>query len=76
MKRQKLKNELLKIYSSSDTINSILNGRRRPKYEHIVHLNKKLKIPFTAWQDIKSYLQDNTARQSNLATAKLIDNIE
>jgi len=68
MIRNKLKQELEKLYISKDTVNSILNGRRRPNYKNIISLNKSCKIPFTAWLDIKSYLQDNsTAKQTTNA---------
>jgi len=68
MKREKLKKSLSSIGISEHTINSILCGRRRPSYEKILELNEKHKIPFTAWRDIKSYLQENNTKQNGTTT--------
>ena len=64
MKREKLKYILLNYYPIS-TVNHILRGIRRPSYENILQLNRKYKVPFTAWEDIKSYLQDNNTQTKN-----------
>ncbi len=72
MKRKKLTNILKNYTDSKHTIASYLKGVRRPKYEDILDMNRKYKVPFTAWEDIKSYLQENditkgtnNARQSS-----------
>jgi hypothetical protein len=60
MKRKILKLQLENTYDSEFTIKSILYGRRKPSYLKMCELNSKYKIPFTAWKDIKSYLQGNS----------------
>lgn len=63
MKREKLKAILEEFYPSNTTVNHILRGIRRPNYENILAINKKYAVPFEAWRDIKSYLQDNDTKQ-------------
>ena len=46
-----------------NSINSILCGRRKPNAEKRYEYEKKYNIPFTAWRDIKSYLQENDTKQ-------------
>lgn len=65
MKRKKLTNILSNYTDSKHTIASYLKGVRRPKYEDILDMNRKFKVPFTAWEDIKSYLQENNTKQKN-----------
>jgi hypothetical protein len=55
MDKNKLKN-ILKEYYSDNMVNSIITGRRKPAYSCILILYEKYKIPFTAWKDIKSFL--------------------
>lgn len=57
MKRTKLKKILKKYYSSEDSIKSILYGRRKPSYSAMCEMNKNDNVPFTAWQNIKSYME-------------------
>ena len=61
MKRKELKQILLKFYSTAMT-DMILRGVRKPSYEIICQLAKDYKIPFTAWLNIKSYLENNTKK--------------
>jgi len=62
MKREKLKQKLLQIYAPS-TVRSILNGTRKPDYENMLKLNQLHKIPFTAWADLSSYLNNTTPKK-------------
>lgn len=66
MERKKIKQILLNYYSNAGT-DMILRGERKPKYEVIVELHKKHKIPFDVWLDIKSYIENNT-KNSNRST--------
>ena len=59
MERKQLKQILLKFYSIA-MADMILRGIRKPSYEIICRLATEHKIPFTAWLDIKSYLQNDT----------------
>jgi len=59
MEREKIKNILLKDYSP-ETVKSILIGRRKPNAENRYKYEKQYGIPFTAWLDIKSYLNTTT----------------
>ena len=58
MEKIDLKNILKEVYGSIVTVNHILRGIRRPSYEKMIELNQKFSIPFEAWADIKSYLQE------------------
>ena len=71
MKRETLKQILTNVIDSEHTINSVLSGARRPSYKKILVLHDSYKIPFGAWVDIKSYLQENnTATHQNNASTK------
>jgi len=59
MKRKNLKKLLLKSYTVAGA-DLILRGDRKPRYEIMVELAKKNKIPFGIWLDIKSYLKNDT----------------
>lgn len=59
MEREILKQILIKIYSN-DSVKSILSGRMKPSYETMFDLNKEHKIPFEIWNDIKSYISNDT----------------
>lgn len=63
MERQRLK-EILSNYYSKDGVKSILCGRMKPSYEVMLKLNETYKIPFTVWQDIKSYINENISSVS------------
>jgi hypothetical protein len=67
MKRKNLKKLLIKSYTVAGA-DLILRGERKPRYEIMVELNKKNKIPFDIWLDIKSYLQENDTKHSNKNT--------
>ena len=57
MERKEIKLKLKQFYSNS-MCDLILRGERRPKYAVIVELANKHGIPFDAWADIKSYVND------------------
>jgi hypothetical protein len=65
MKRSELKKILSKWYSDH-TIDSIVVGRRKPKYENILDMYLNYKIPFESWNDIKSYLQKNDTKNQQI----------
>lgn len=67
MERKKLKQILINFYSVA-MADMILRGDRRPSYEIICQLQSKYKIPFNVWLDIKSYLENDTKKQSCNAT--------
>ena len=52
------------INVSENLAGKYLRGVARPSYENICELHSKKIIPFTAWQDIKSYLQNNDTKQT------------
>lgn len=64
MKREKLKIILLKYYSDV-MANMILRGARKPKYEVMLQMHQNHNIPFTVWQDIKSFIQPNNTKQKS-----------
>jgi hypothetical protein len=63
MKRKKIKQILVNYYSVAGA-DLILRGERKPKYEVIVELHKKHNIPFDVWLDIKSYIENDTKKDS------------
>jgi len=71
MKRFTLKQILTDCGYSNDSIKSIMCGRMRPSYEKIIEMHDNHGIPFDAWQDIRTYLQDNdTPIRANKSTTK------
>ena len=64
MKKTKLRNILSDEGYSNDTINSIMIGRRKPNSDLRYKFEKDHGIPFTAWNDIKSFLHDNDTKVS------------
>ena len=64
MKRELLKKILLQHYSRF-TVESILSGRRKPSIEKRIDLNTEFNIPILAWQDIKSYINENITSNEN-----------
>ena len=65
MKREELKKILETLYKSNITINHISRGDRKPNYNNMLILKEKHNIPFEAWRDIKSYLQNNDTKSKN-----------
>lgn len=59
MEKSKFKQILLKLYSV-DMVKSILIGRAKPSYDNMLKLNQDHKIPFTAWADLTSYINNST----------------
>lgn len=66
MERKKIKQLLLSFYSTA-MADMILRGDRKPSYEIICELDKKHKIPFDVWLDIKSFV-NNTKDNSSCTT--------
>jgi len=65
--RKKLKTALLNFYTNSGA-DLILRGERRPKYENICELHSKHRIKFDVWLDIKSYIKNDTKKDSGCTT--------
>jgi len=54
-------------YSKKSAYAILDYGTRKPRYSVMVDLHQRGIIPFTAWLDIKSYLNDNA---SNTETSR------
>lgn len=67
MERKQLKNILLQYYIDSSS-NHILRGIRKPSYENMLSMYKEHQIPFTAWENIKSYISNDTKQDSSKST--------
>ena len=67
MERKQLKNILLQYYIDSAS-NHILRGIRKPSYENMLSMYKEHQIPFTAWENIKSYISNDTKQDSSKST--------
>ena len=65
--RKKLKNALLEFYSVAGS-DLILRGDRKPKLEAMVKLHYTHRIPFCIWLDIKSYIKNDTKKDSGCTT--------
>ena len=61
MKRETIRKILSKWYSEH-TINSILSGKRKPKYENILEMYTSHNIPFESWADIKSFINTHNTK--------------
>jgi hypothetical protein len=68
MKKKILKQILLKYYKEPSMF-AILRGIRKPSYEVVVELHKKHNIPFDAWLDIKSYIENDTKNDKETSSA-------
>ncbi|MDD3468092.1 MAG: hypothetical protein PHE67_13165 [Campylobacterales bacterium] len=68
MNRDSISNLLKQNGYSIHTINAILCGRRKPNAEIRYKLEKVAKIPFSAWLDIKSYLQKEDTKKGGITT--------
>jgi len=66
---------ILSQYYSTPSINKILKGDRRPRYEIILELHRKHKIPFDVWIDIKSFINNDTKKKGVKATTNRQKNI-
>ncbi|MBD3843815.1 MAG: hypothetical protein IE909_18445 [Campylobacterales bacterium] len=62
MSRERISLLLKQNGYSVHTINAILCGRRKPNPEIRYKLEKVANIPFTAWLDIKSYIQKDSTK--------------
>jgi len=66
------RDEIIKILEndnySSDTIDSILCGRRKPNANNRYRYEKEHGIPFTAWGNLKSYLNSTNNQATNEST--------
>lgn len=58
MTRQKLIEILKQDYQSIHTVQAIACGRRKPNPDLRYQYEKKYGIPFSAWLDIRAYLND------------------
>ena len=54
-------------YSKKSAYALLDYGTRKPRYDVMVDLHQRGIIPFTAWLDIKSYL-NNTSNATNQST--------
>ena len=68
MKEITIKSLAKAINVSENLAGKYLRGVVRPSFENMYKLDKENKIPFHAWLDIKSYLQDNNTKQNGTTT--------
>ncbi len=67
MKQEQIFQILSKHYAER-TVYAILSGTRKPKYEIILELYQQYNIPFTAWKDIKSFIDESLTKNENIST--------
>ncbi len=56
MKRIKVKEALVEVGYSHDSIKSLLCGRSLPSMSKAILLKQNNNIPISAWEDIKTYI--------------------
>lgn len=49
---------------SHGAVSQWFSGETIPNYKNMLALNRKHKIPFTAWEDIKSYIESVPSKES------------
>lgn len=59
MKEFKVKKIAKELNISHSAVSQWFNGLTLPKYKYMLLLNKTYNIPFEAWEDIKSYINEN-----------------
>ncbi len=64
MEKDTLK-QILKNFYKKSTIDAILRNSRKPNFDVMLELNQNYNIPFTAWKDIKSFLEDNNNKEKD-----------
>ena len=68
MRREEITEKLLSFGYKQNTIDKLLQGRINPTTEKAIRLHKEHDIPFLAWEDIKSYLNNDTKHSSEKST--------
>lgn len=59
MKEFKVKKIAKELNISHSAVSQWFNGLTLPKYKYMLLLNETYSIPFEAWKDIKSYINEN-----------------
>jgi len=70
MKRQEIKKALEDIGYTHDSIKSLMCGRALPSMSKAIKLNSEHNVPFEVWVDIKSYLKNDTKKQTHTQIQK------
>lgn len=65
MKRNEIKEALIKVGYTKDSIKSLMCGRALPSMSKAIVLNTQHNVPFEVWGDIKSYLKNNTKQAAS-----------
>jgi len=66
MKEFKVKKIAKELNISHSAVSQWFNGLTLPKYKYMLLLNETYNIPFEAWKDIKSYVDESiTSKQNN-----------
>lgn len=68
MKRKEIKEALIKVGYTDDSIKSLMCGRALPSMSKAIKLNSEFNVPFEVWPDIKSYLKNDTKNNSKEST--------
>ena len=70
MRKEEIEKILFLIGYSKDGVKSLLLGRMRPPLLKAIFLEENYNIPAIAWKDIKSYIKNDTEKQSTRTTTK------
>lgn len=70
MKRDEIVKKLLQFGYKQNTIDKLLQGKIKPTMDKAIKLNDDYDIPFSAWRDIKSYIENDTKQSDDKSTDK------
>lgn len=68
MKRSEIKQSLIEIGYTQDSIKSLMCGRSLPSMSKALTLKREYGVPLEVWDDIKSYLSNTTKNKKQSTT--------
>ena len=67
MEKHKITQLAKKLNVTHGAVSQWFNGLTLPKYKYMLLLNETYDIPFEAWKDIKSYVNENISNNEALS---------
>jgi len=65
MKKNNLITHLKTVGYSNESIKKLLYGKTRPSWKKAILLQQNHNIPYTAWVNIKSYIENDTKKDEH-----------
>ncbi|AXX89322.1 hypothetical protein CKA55_07405 [Arcobacter suis] len=66
MKEIKVNTISKELNISHSAVSQWFSGKTKPKIEYAIKMNELFNIPFEAWKDIKSYVNDSISSTQNI----------